>query len=153
MIIYYFAIMTKSPLYLDGLRVGLQEKFPSVNITQDMRDEHVRLYGEDWPAADLDQILKEGIVPSTLIISILGGQMGASNWLGIKFMKGYDAKFVEPIKVGDSIHTINTITDVLPHKDPAKDYGYASVHQDVFNQDSSVVYTRDLRYAIRKSGE
>ena len=145
--------------YFEDLRVGMRWEFHHFQITREMRDRHVALYGEDWPPELVESVRQEGIAPSTLIASILGGYMGGSNCLRIKALKErkgsfHDperkARFHEPIRVCDTLFVANTVRRLLAHRDPSKEYGYAWVQQDVFNQYQRKAYERTLHYAIHK---
>ncbi len=125
-------------------------EFPPVVLTVAMRETHVRLYREDWPSAELDRILREGIIPSTMILSILSGQMGEQDWFRIKVLKEYTAKFHAPFRIGDTMRARSEVTDLLDHRNPAKDYSYVTVQQDVFNQRDVLAYERTLKYAVTR---
>jgi len=139
-----------NPYFFEDLEQGVTFEFPQVCITQNMRDKHIVLYGEDWSKGNLDYILKEGIVPSHLIISLIAGQGGASEWMKVILAKSYRCSFFEPIRVGDIIRTLSRIVEKRIHGDLSKNYGYVSVEQNILNQNDNIVYRRDIEYLVER---
>lgn len=141
-------------LRLEEIVVGDRRVFPLVRITQEMRDAHVALYGEDWSGEELVAARKRGVIPSTMIHSIAGGQMGAADWIAIEVLKGYpfgDAKFEQSFCVGDTMQVVSEIMEVKPHRDPTKEYGYVKVDQHFLNEQGELVYWRQLTYPVKNA--
>ena len=150
----YFSLKMRhaSPLYFEDIVEGMTFEFSPFEVTQEMRDRHVAMYSEDWPEHNLDHILKEGIVPSHLVISYIAGQGGASDWMKVLFAKSYECKFFCPAKVGDILKTFSEVIGKKSHKNPEKNYGYVSIRQDIKNQREDIVYQRFVDYLVEIKG-
>ena len=77
--------------------------------------------------------------------------MGAADWIAIVALKGYpfgDAKFEQSFYVGDTIQVENEIIEVIPHRDPTKEYGYVKVDQRFLNEQGELIYWRQLTYPV-----
>ena len=141
---------SKHPPYLEDLIEGATIDYPSVNVTQEMRDRHVELYGEDWPDEVVAEAKERGVVPGPMLMSIVGGQWGVNNLLAIKALKEISVRFFIPFTVGDTIVPDTTIAKVIHHKDPAKDYGYVEIVQNLHNQDGQLCCRRDITFCVNR---
>ncbi|MGH8615670.1 MAG: hypothetical protein ACREYF_27540 [Gammaproteobacteria bacterium] len=139
---------TVAPKYFEDISKGEIFAFPRITITATLREAHVRLYGEDWPEVALRESPQRQIIPAPLIISVLAGQMGKSNFMRVKYMKDFSVRCCHPVYVSDTIATRNVVEEIRPHKDPTKDYGYAFIEQAVSNQEGVVCYLRRICYLI-----
>ena len=136
------------PLYFEDVNSGVSVKFQTFEITREMVDKHVELYGWDFPPRSLDEVIKHGLVASPIPLSKVAGQGGEADWLMIKSMLEYTAKFHKWFKVGD---LVTAITEVTGKEDvPKKKYGYVFGHQVFLNQNGELCYERDLKYAVHK---
>ncbi|MBI2564370.1 MaoC family dehydratase [Candidatus Woesearchaeota archaeon] len=136
------------PLCFEEINVGDLCRLPKVRITQEMRDRHVQIYGEDWPNKRLEEVRKQKIIPAPIVLSTIAGQGGSAGWLNVYLAHSYTARFLKPILVGDTIETLCEIIGVLPCKD--KNHGFVTVHQEIFNQQSVLTYFRNIIYAVLK---
>jgi hypothetical protein len=145
------------PLCFEDIKIGDHCVYQPIVITQNLVNKHVELYGEDWPEEILEEITNQErrIVPSPLVVSLIAGQGGRINWLKIAAHKNHNLKTKLPIYVGDRIITYSKVTDIIPHKNSDKPYGYVSIHQDILckspiTQKILTAYERDVKYAILK---
>ena len=135
-------------LYFEDIKTDISVLLSPILLTQEMRNRHIDLYGEDWPD-ELSEYPREiGIVPAPMAISAIAGKMGEANWLRVNFMKQFFAKFHTPLYVGDTITAINTVKRKMAHIDSTKDFGYVFVQQDVFNQKKVLAFERRLCYTV-----
>jgi acyl dehydratase len=89
------------------------------------------------------------IAHGTMIFSI-GIGLTASEINPEAFSKGYDRlRFVKPVFIGDTIHSVITISE----KSGSKREGYGSVteHVEIFNQHSEVVLVCDHILLVKRS--
>jgi acyl dehydratase len=89
------------------------------------------------------------IAHGTMIFSI-GIGLTASEINPEAFSKGYDRlRFVKPVFIGDTIHSVITISE----KSGSKKEGYGSVteHVEIFNQHSEVVLACDHILLVKRS--
>jgi acyl dehydratase len=89
------------------------------------------------------------IAHGTMIFSI-GIGLTASEINPEAFSKGYDRlRFVKPVFIGDTIHSVITISE----KSGSKKEGYGSVteHVEIFNQHSEVVLVCDHILLVKRS--
>ena len=102
---------------------------------------------EEWCKT---QPFKKRIAHGTMIFSI-GIGLTASEINPEAFSKGYDRlRFVKPVFIGDTIHSVVTIADKSESK--KVEYGTVTEHVEVFNQDGEVVLVCDhILLAKRKS--
>jgi acyl dehydratase len=93
---------------------------------------------EEWCKT---QPFKKRIAHGTLIFSI-GIGLTASEINPEAFSKGYDRlRFVKPVFIGDTIHSVVTISDKSNAKNP--EYGAVTEHVEVINQHGEVVLACD----------
>ena len=63
---------------------------------------------------------------------------------------GYDRlRFLKPVFIGDTIHTVVTISDKQPHK-KREDMGMVTEHLDVINQKGETVLVADHLLIVEK---
>lgn len=136
------------PKYFEDIFKGEVFTFPSVQITAAMREAHVGLYGEDWPAFVLREPLQRRVIPAPLIISLAAGQMGRSNFIRVKYMKDFSIQCHRPIFVDDTITARNVVQETHPHEDLNKGYGYVIIEQAISNQEGNVCYLRRICYLV-----
>jgi hypothetical protein len=135
-------------LFFEEVTPGDTFTLPPTTITADMRKMHIDLYGEDWPDETLSDPLDRGVVPASLVISIVVGQMGRLNFLSMKFMKEFYLRCYHSIFVDDTINSKIKITEVRPHKDLNKDYGYVFFDQEILNQHETLCFLRKVCYLV-----
>lgn len=144
--------MNGKALYLEEVEAGTTFDLPEVEMTQELRDKHVKLYGEDWADDEnLGSIKKLGVMPSTAIVSVVAGQMGAAEILKIHRMKKYEVDCHDEIRVGDSIRTTVEVKERLFHHNPQRPYGYVTAVQRVFRKregQSALALTRTLTWTV-----
>jgi acyl dehydratase len=88
------------------------------------------------------------IAHGTLVFSVAIGQT-ATEINPEAFSKGYDRlRFVKPVFIGDTIHTVVTISALNEDKKPG--YGIVTEHVEVFNQTGSLVLVCDHLLVARK---
>lgn len=134
-------------LYFEDLTCGTRIELPKIEITQEMRDAHVALYGEDWPAEVAEVPINRGVIPGPMVMAIAGGLMGKHGNLAIYYMLEYKAvKFHRPVCVGDAVRIRTDITgrDLLQ----GKKYGHVFAHQAIHNQRNELACERYLTYGI-----
>lgn len=93
---------------------------------------------EEWCKT---QPFKKRIAHGTMIFSI-GIGLTASEINPEAFSKGYDRlRFVKPVFIGDTIHSVVTIADKSESK--KVEYGTVTEHVEVFNQHGDIVLVCD----------
>ena len=102
---------------------------------------------EEWCKT---QPFKQRIAHGTMIFSI-GIGLTASEINPEAFSKGYDRlRFVKPVFIGDTIHSVVTIADKSESK--KVEYGTVTEHVEVFNQHGDIVLVCDhILLAKKKS--
>lgn len=138
------------PAYFEDLSEGDRFPYPSIKITQEMRDGHIALYGEDWPDEVVAVPKEKGIVPGPMLMSIVGGHWGKNNLLAIKVLKELRVRFYRPFVVGDVIVPETIVSEVRPHKDPEKNYGYIFIEQKLFNQKEELCCIRYVTFLVNR---
>ena len=102
---------------------------------------------EEWCKT---QSFKQRIAHGTMIFSI-GIGLTASEINPEAFSKGYDRlRFVKPVFIGDTIHSVVTIADKSESK--KAEYGTVTEHVEVFNQHGEVVLVCDHILLAKKKG-
>jgi len=135
-------------LFFNQLTEGMMITLPEIVLTQQMRDDHVAIYGEDWPEPVATIVRKRGVIPSTLVISVLGGQMGKDK-LAIWAISEYSFTAKHPFIVGDTLVAKSIVTQTRPNQNPEKNWGYVWVIQEIQNADTATVnYKRLVKYAV-----
>ena len=138
----------------EQIRIGDGTFLPPVRVTQDMVDLHTQLYGSDWtPGAMRDEATASGLVPSPLVLALVAGQLGESNFLGFRVASEANAKFLRPIKVGDIFVCECIVKDTIPPRDSSRDSGQVVVEQNIYtnNVAERPCYTRDMVYIVPRA--
>ncbi|MDR8391185.1 MaoC family dehydratase N-terminal domain-containing protein [Aliifodinibius sp. S!AR15-10] len=95
-----------------------------------------------------EQSFERRIAHGTLIFSVAIGQT-ASEINPEAISKGYDRlRFINPVFIGDTIHTTVTISEKEDHKNPG--YGQVTEHVEVFNQDDKIVLACDHLLVVKR---
>lgn len=95
-----------------------------------------------------DQPFERRIAHGTLIFSVAIGQT-ASEINPEAISKGYNKlRFINPVFIGDTIHTKVTISEKEDHKKP--EYGQVTEHVEVFNQDDEIVLACDHLLVVKR---
>lgn len=142
--------MSAKPSNFEDLHAGFQFNFPTTLITQALRDKHVAIYGEDWTDDVVDGPRAAGVIPGPMLMSILGGQWGVHNILNVKFLKEIHIQFIKTLHVGDTIHSKAVVKEARAHKDSSKNYGYALIEQEVYNQHQELCCVRNITFLVYK---
>lgn len=130
--------------------LGMREEFtlPPVILTQELRDAHIALYGEDWSPDRAEEAKAQGIIPPPLVISLIGGLVGKADWLAIYFLAEYRAIFYRPLKVGDEI----SVEMIVSNKESDlrdRNFGLVWVKQEI-SVGGELACFREIKYAIYK---
>ena len=100
----------------------------------------------EWCAT---QPFKQRIVHGTLTFSV-GVGLTATLINPVAMSYGYDRlRFLKPVFIGDTIHTVVTISDKQPHK-KREDMGMVTEHLDVINQKGETVLVADHLLIVEK---
>lgn len=134
--------------FFEDVRVGNYLSLTRIILTQELRDAHVALYGEDWPSERAAEAKAQGIIPSPLVISLVGGLIGKADWLEIWFLAEYRAIFHRPLKVGDEIRIRTTVKETQPHI-RERNYGWVWVYQEI-SVGEEIACIREAKYAVSK---
>ena len=129
----------------ENIKVGGTIIFRNVALTEAVRNRHVELYGEELPSYRA----KTGIIPTGLIISVINGLIGKSDWLAINFIMTTTIRRRKPIKVGDKITVKCRIIEATMPQDLKKNYGVVKISQDALVE-GEIVCTVETTYAIFK---
>lgn len=136
------------PRFFEDICVNDETVLASVHITREMRDQHVKIYGEDWQEEILERMQREGVLPAPLVLSLIAGQMGASCFIHIEFLREFHLVCEHPIRVGDTISTKVKVLTKRAHQEPSKDFGYVTVEQIVTNQNGITCVRRTPTYTV-----
>lgn len=102
---------------------------------------------EEWCKT---QPFKKRIAHGTLVFSV-GVGLTATVINEASMTYGYDRlRFIQPVFIGDAIHTIATITSKKEYKHPG--YGLVTEKVEVFNQAGNIVMACDHLLLVKKYG-
>lgn len=95
------------------------------------------------------QSFKQRIAHGTMIFSI-GIGLTASEINPEAMSKGYDKlRFIKPVFIGDTIHSVVSISDKTGAKNP--EYGTVTEHVEIINQHNEIVLVCDHLLIVKRS--
>ena len=139
--------MDEQAYYFEDYQLGDTRTTGGKTITEADIVIHAGQTGDFFPHhVDADWCEKhdfgQRIAHGTLTFSV-GVGLTASFINPVAFSYGYDhLRFVKPVYIGDTIHTIVTISDKKDHKKHA-DKGIVTEHLDIINQKGETVMVAD----------
>lgn len=129
--------------YFDDYEIGASRETGGRTVTETDIVLHAGQTGDFYPHhMDAEwckswEPFKQRVAHGTLIFS-MGIGMTAGTMNPEAFSYGYDRlRFVKPVFIGDTIHSVVTITDKREHKKPG--FGMVVEKVEILNQDQAVV--------------
>ena len=140
--------------YYDELERGREIGLLPVNITKEIVDRHIGIYGGN--GVHLEDAVQNDLVPVQMALSLIDGLISDSEWLHLRSpidVSSASLKVVRSFFVGDTMHVTATITDVASLLDKSRDYGCVCVEQQIQNQHGEDIYFRNVRYSVLRDPE
>lgn len=145
-------------LYFEDFHVGDRFETPGRTVT----DADISAYAglsADYNPIHLDEnyakqtIYGGRIAHGMLTLTIgLGAFMRLGTWVGTGMgLLGVNAKFLRPVKAGDTLVTLADVTDVRSTSKP--DRGVITFQVNIMNQSGETVCQIDYKHMVRKKGE
>jgi len=127
-------------------------------IDRETYDRHLELHGAPWASEFMEQAIREGVVPVSLLQATLGHQIAASNLFCALSTSAIDwsldYKGAHPIFVGDPL--LLTV-QILKRHDPLVEraaFGTIHTHQRLYlgNADGTPLAFRKIDYTVLREG-